>query len=141
MLLKAGTGLATEKHTGQRPVLPSTFPASVACSAGGWGQDGGRISHCVIFWLKPDADADAAEVLLAGCYQYLKDLPGVVNFHAGKMVPSHRPMVDQSNQAGLNVIFKDKAAEEAYQIHPTHLEFVEKVFKPLCEKAVIYDFA
>ena len=99
------------------------------------------ISHCVIFWLKSDADADAAEVLLAGCYQYLKDLPGVVNFHAGKMVPSHRPVVDQTYHVGLNVIFTDKAAEEAYQVHPTHLEFVEKVFKPLCGRAVIYDFA
>jgi hypothetical protein len=41
----------------------------------------------------------------------------------------------------LNVVFTGKAAEEAYQVHPAHLEFVEKVFKVLCEKAVIYDFA
>lgn len=99
------------------------------------------LSHVVIFFVKPDAPAGAADELLAGCHQYLKDLPGVVNFHAGKMVPSHRPVVDQSYQVGLNVIFTDKAAEEAYQVHPTHLEFVEKVFKPLCERAVIYDFA
>ncbi len=99
------------------------------------------ISHCVIFWIKPDAAADAADVLLAGCEEYLKPLPGVVNYHAGKMVPSPRAVVDQSYQVGLNLIFTDKAAEEAYQIHPRHLEFVEKVFKPICEKAVIYDFA
>lgn len=99
------------------------------------------LSHAVIFWIKPEAPPDAAEMLLAGCYQYLKDLPGVVNFHAGKMVPSHRPVVDQTYQVGLNVIFADKAAEEAYQTHPSHLEFIEKVFKPLCHKAVIYDFA
>ena len=98
------------------------------------------LSHCVIFWVKSDAPADAVEVLLAGCHTYLKDLPGVVHFHAGKMVPSYREVVDQTYQVGLNVVFTDKAAEEAYQIHPTHLEFVEKVFKPLCEKAVIYDF-
>ena len=98
------------------------------------------LSHVVIFWIKPDAAPDAADQLLAGCLQYLKDLPGVVNFHAGKMVPSHRPVVDQSYQVALNVVFTDKAAEEAYQIHPTHLEFVEKVFKPLCDRAVIYDF-
>ena len=99
------------------------------------------LSHVVIFWIKPDAAPDAADQLLAGCLQYLKDLPGVVNFHAGKMVPSHRPVVDQSYQVALNVVFTDKAAEEAYQIDPTHLEFVEKVFKPLCDRAVIYDFA
>ena len=99
------------------------------------------LSHVVIFWVKPDAAPDASDQLLAGCHQYLKDLPGVVNFHAGKMVASHRPIVEQSYQVALNVIFTDKAAEEAYQIHPTHLVFVEKVFKPLCERAVIYDFA
>lgn len=99
------------------------------------------LSHVVIFWIKADSPPDAAEVVLAGCYQYLKDLPGVVNFHAGRMVPSHRPVVDQSYQVGLNVVFTDKAAEEAYQVHPSHLEFIAKVFKPLCEKAVIFDFA
>lgn len=99
------------------------------------------LSHVVIFWIKPDAAPDAADTVLAGCHQYLKDLPGVAHFHAGKMVPSRRPVVDQSYQVALNVVFTDKAAEEAYQIHPTHLEFVEKIFKPLCERAVIYDFA
>lgn len=99
------------------------------------------LSHVVIFWIKPDAAADAADQLVAGCHQYLKDLPGVVNFHVGRMIPSHRPVVDQSYQVGLNVVFTDKAAEEAYQIHPAHLEFVEKVFKPLCERATIFDFA
>jgi hypothetical protein len=99
------------------------------------------LSHVVIFFLKADAPAGAADELLAGCHQYLKDLPGVVNFHAGKMVPSDRPIVDQSYQVGLNVVFTDKAAEEAYQVHPTHIEFVEKVFKVLCARAVIYDFA
>jgi hypothetical protein len=98
-------------------------------------------SHVVIFWIKPDAAADAADQLVAGCHQYLQDLPGVVNFHVGLMIPSHRPVVDQSYQVGLNVVFRDKAAEEAYQIHPAHLEFLEKVFKPLCERATIFDFA
>lgn len=99
------------------------------------------LSHVVTFFLNPDAPEDSADSLLAGCHEYLKDLPGVLHFHAGKMVPSHRPVVDQSYQVGLNVVFTDKAAEEAYQVHPRHLEFVEKVFKPLCARAVIYDFA
>jgi len=40
----------------------------------------------------------------------------------------------------LNLLFPDKAAEQAYQVHPLHLEFVEKVFKPTCKKVLIYDF-
>jgi len=97
-------------------------------------------SHIVIFWTRPD-NPEAIEELVAGAEQYLKDIPGVVSFHVGRMVASHRPVVDQSYQVALNIVFPDKATQDAYQTHPRHLEFVEKVFKPLCTKVVVYDFA
>ena len=97
-------------------------------------------SHVVIFWTDPDQPKAAAE-LVAGCNRYLKDIPGVLQFHAGKMVGSPRPVVDQTYQVALNLVFPDKQAQDDYQVHPQHLEFVEKVFKPLCKKALIYDFA
>jgi hypothetical protein len=96
-------------------------------------------SHIVIFWTDP-ARPGAADELLAGANHYLKNIPGVVHFHAGRMSPSPRPVVDQSYQVALNLLFPDKAAEQAYQVHPQHLEFVEKVFKPTCKKVLIYDF-
>jgi hypothetical protein len=96
-------------------------------------------SHVVIFWTKPEK-ANATEELLAGAQKYLADIPGVRSFHVGKMAPSHREVVDQSYQVALNLIFDSKADEEAYQIHPQHLDFVEHAFKPNCSKVVIYDF-
>ena len=96
-------------------------------------------SHVVIFWTSPE-NPNAATALLAGANQYLKPIPGVVAFHIGKMVPSHRPVVDQTYQVALNVIFTDKKAQDDYQVHPLHVEFVEKVFKRVCKKVVIYDF-
>ena len=56
------------------------------------------------------------------------------------MVGSPRSVVDQSYQVALNLGFDSKQAEEEYQVHPLHLDFVEKVFKPNCARAVIYDF-
>jgi hypothetical protein len=97
-------------------------------------------SHIVIFWTDP-AKPRAAEELLAGAIGYLKDIPGVQHFHAGRMASSSRPVVDQSYQVALNLVFADQAAQDAYQVHPRHVEFVEKVFKPLCTKVLIYDFA
>lgn len=97
-------------------------------------------SHVVIFWTDP-ANPTAADQLLAGCHEYLKDIPGVIQYHAGKMVGSHRPVVDQSYQVALNLIFPDKQAQDDYQIHPRHVEFVEKIFKKVCVKATIYDFS
>ena len=97
------------------------------------------LSHIVIFWTNP-GQLNATEELIAGANKYLKNVPGVLQFHVGKMSPSPRPVVEQSYQVAMNITFPSKAAEQAYQIHPQHLEFVEKVFKPTCNKAVIYDF-
>jgi len=96
-------------------------------------------SHVVIFWTdakKPNAAAD----LIAGAEKYLKPIPGVLSYHIGRMVPSPRPVVDQSYQVALNLVFTDKKAQDDYQVHPLHVEFVEKSFKPNCAKVVVYDF-
>jgi hypothetical protein len=96
-------------------------------------------SHVVIFWTDP-ARPGATEELIAGANRYLKSIPGATHFHVGKMAPSHRPVVDQSYQVALNLIFPDKKSQDDYQIHPQHVEFVEKVFKRVCKKVVVYDF-
>jgi hypothetical protein len=96
-------------------------------------------SHIVIFWTDP-ALSTAADDLIAGAIKYLRPIEGVLHFHVGKMAPSHRPVVDQSYQVALNLVFPNKKAQDDYQIHPQHVEFVEKVFKPLCKRVVIYDF-
>jgi hypothetical protein len=97
-------------------------------------------SHIVIFWTDPKKP-QATEELLAGARRYLKQPPGIVHFHVGKMVTSHRPVVDQSYQVALNIVFANKQAQDDYQSHPAHVEFVEKAFKPNCVKCVVYDFA
>jgi len=96
-------------------------------------------SHIVVFWTDP-AQPNAADELIAAANQYLKDIPGVLQFHVGKMSPSPRAVVDQTYQVALNMVFSSKAAEQAYQVHPQHIEFVEKVFKRVGKKVVIYDF-
>ena len=96
-------------------------------------------SHVVIFWADP-ANPKAADELVEGAKKYLEPIPGVRSFHIGRMVPSHRPVVDQSYQVALNLLFDTKQAQDDYQLHPMHVEFVEKVFKPNCQKVVVYDF-
>jgi hypothetical protein len=98
------------------------------------------LSHVVLFYADP-AQADAVEQLEAGCEKYLRSIPGVLSYHTGRPVPSHRPVVDGSYSLALNLIFPDKEAESVYQVHPQHLEFIEHVFKKVCVKAVVYDFA
>ncbi|KAB2674497.1 MAG: Dabb family protein [Verrucomicrobia bacterium] len=97
-------------------------------------------SHVVVFWIDP-SNPTAADELVAGCEKYLRPIPGVITFHVGRMVGSPRPVVEQTYQVALNLVFPDKQAQDDYQVHPLHIEFVEKVFKRVCKKAVIYDFA
>lgn len=96
-------------------------------------------SHVVIFWTDP-ANPAAPDELLAGINQYLKTIPGILHFHAGKMASSHRPVVDQTYQVALNLVFSSKKVQDDYQEHPLHVQFVEKVFKKTCKKVVVYDF-
>jgi Stress responsive A/B Barrel Domain len=96
-------------------------------------------SHIVVFWADP-AQPDAADELVAVANRLLKNIPGVLQFHVGKMVPGERPVVEKSYQVALNLIFPDKQAEQAYQTHPQHLEFVEKHLRRQVKKVVIYDF-
>lgn len=96
-------------------------------------------SHVVIFWTDP-ANPKAVEELIEGAKRYLAPIPGVQHFHIGRMVPSHRPVVDQSYQAALNIQFANKKVQDDYQVHPSHIEFVEKVFKKVCKKVLVYDF-
>ena len=90
--------------------------------------------------MRHPANPKAADELVAGAKKYLAPIPGVLSFHIGKMVGSHRPVVDQSYQVALNLVFPDKKAQDDYQVHPLHIEFVEKVFKRYCTKVVVYDF-
>ena len=96
-------------------------------------------SHVVIFWTDPE-QPNATQELLDGADQYLKPIPGVLHFHIGKMATSERPVVDQSYQVALNIVFPDKKAQDEYQVHPMHVDFIEKVFKRVCKKVVVYDF-
>ena len=96
-------------------------------------------SHVVIFWTVP-GKPDAADNLIAGANKYLRDIPGLVSFHVGRMVPSHRPVVDQSYQVALNLQFATKEEQDVYQVHPMHDRFIEEHFKPNCAKVVVYDF-
>jgi Stress responsive A/B Barrel Domain len=95
-------------------------------------------SHVVIFWTDP-AEPNAPDEVLAGAKQYLASIPGVTNFHAGRMMPSHRDVVDQSYQVGLSIQFESKKLQDDYQVHSSHLEFIDKC-KAFWTKVVVYDF-
>ena len=96
-------------------------------------------SHVVIFWADP-AKPGAADAVIAGGEKFLKNISGLTHFHIGKMVGSTRPVVDQTYQVALNTVFTSKQAQDDYQAHPQHLEFIAQCVKPFVKKVLVYDF-
>ena len=82
--------------------------------------------HCVYFTLKDKSQA-AVDELVGDCHKFLAPIPGIVFYAAGTMAEEmQRPVNDRDFEVALHVVFTDKAAGDAYQVHPNHTAFVDK---------------
>ncbi len=93
--------------------------------------------HHVYFWLKnPESKEDLAK-LVAGL-EKLSSVKEIDIFHIGQPADTDRGVIDRSYSISWLNIFKDKAAQDIYQTHPTHLQFIEEC-AALWSKVVVYD--
>ncbi len=82
--------------------------------------------HNVYFTLKDSSDK-AIENLIDECHTYLSDLPGLVDFSAGRLVPENNREVNVTDfHIGLHVIFSGKSFHDQYQDAKEHNIFVER---------------
>ena len=95
--------------------------------------------HQVCFWLKPGTPESAKAQLIADCRKYLAAVPKVGQLWAGPPADTARDVVDDTYQVGLLVTFPDKAAHDAYQLDPTHHEFIARN-KAHWERVRVIDF-
>lgn len=96
------------------------------------------IAHMVYFTLK-DNSAEAMEKLLASCRNFLTDHPGTKFFAVGTRTPDlTRDVNDQEFHVGLHVIFESRAAHDAYQVSPRHVQFIQEN-KPTWAKVRVFD--
>jgi len=80
--------------------------------------------HNVYFTLK-DGSPENVRKLTEACHKYLTNHEGGVYFAAGGLVSElDRPVNQRDFHVGLCVVFKNKAAHDAYQTHPRHLQFI-----------------
>ncbi len=96
------------------------------------------LGHMVYFALK-DRSPAAVQKLVADCRKYLTDHPGTVFFAAGTLVPDLRRPVNQTDfDVALQVVFESRAAHDAYQTAPRHLQFIEEN-KPNWAQVRVFD--
>jgi len=82
--------------------------------------------HDVYFTLK-DKSPESKAAFVEACKKYLSGHKDAVWFAAGVRAGEFQRQVnDQEFDVALQVVFKDKAAHDAYQEHPRHLKFIEE---------------
>lgn len=97
----------------------------------------GPFVHTVFFWLKdPDSEADRQQ--LHDGLKTISEIDLIQQGYIGVPADTDRDVIDSSYDFSITFIFRNKAEEQAYQTHPTHLEFVEE-HSELWKRVVVYD--
>ena len=122
-----------------RALLVLTLPTLASCETNAARRGTGYPVHVVVCWLKTPGD-EAARQQIIDVSRSFDSIPGVVKVAAGRAIPSERPVVDDSFDVAIAIVFRDEAALRAYDAHPAHKQAVEQTLRPLVGKMVIYDF-
>jgi hypothetical protein len=99
--------------------------ASLALAPAARAADGSRaLAHDVYFTLADKSPA-AVQRLVDACRKHLSGHEGTVFFATGtRAAELAREVNDTAYDVSLHVYFRDKAAHDAYQDHPRHLQFI-----------------
>jgi hypothetical protein len=98
----------------------------------------GKVLHHVFFWLKnPESESD--KLLLKEGLQTLSQIPQVKNLQIGEPASTvKRDVVVNDWQVSELMTFDSSEDQDAYQLDPVHLAFVEN-YSHLWVKVVVYD--
>jgi hypothetical protein len=98
----------------------------------------GTLIHHVFFWLKEPGNESHKKQLVHALNDLLK-VETIKMSHIGFPAGTEsRDVVDHSYSVSYMVMFDDQAGQDAYQVHPLHLKFVEEN-SHLWSKVVVYD--
>lgn len=93
--------------------------------------------HTVFFWMKEDLSEDEAKFFEEGM-EKLGKTPSILSYKWGKPAGTQREVVDNSYTYAWIVDFASKEDQDAYQVDPIHVKFVEES-KDLWTKVQVYD--
>lgn len=124
----------------RRQFVATTAAGAAASVSGGnvMAQSKQQLIHAVFFWLKRPDSEDDRDALIAGL-KTLQQIPAVNSLQIGLPASTEsRDVVDNSFQVSELMFFDDLEAQNNYQAHPIHLEFVENC-SHLWERVVVHD--
>lgn len=83
------------------------------------------LAHMVYFSLHEQTPI-ARQNLVAECKKYLSGHPGTVFFAVGLAADYDREVNDRDFDVALQLVFRDRAAHDSYQVAERHEQFVEQ---------------
>ena len=97
------------------------------------------VVHIVLVWLKEPGNLEHRQQIIAATREFEK-IPGVLDIRVGSVVPSDRPIVDDSFDVGLFLTFSSIEAMNTYLADDKHQQALREVFRPFSERYIVYDF-
>ncbi len=97
------------------------------------------VVHVVLVWLKEPGNLEHRQRIIEISREF-ETIPGVIDVSVGEVVPSDRPIVDDSFDVGLYLTFSSVDAMNAYLADDRHQQALREVFRPLSERYIVYDF-
>ena len=93
------------------------------------------IQHTVVFRLEHAASSPEEQDFLAAARSILTAIPGVRDFAVNRQVSPKSSLTFQ-----FTMRFDDQAAYDAYNVHPSHVDFVANRWVPEVAEFQEYDF-
>ena len=101
-------------------------------------QDETGFVHTVFFWMNENVtDEQKANFAKNGLGELVK-VSSIYKSYFGPPAKTPREVVDNSYDFALSCHFKNKEDQDAYQIDPIHLKFIED-YKDLWKEVIVYD--
>lgn len=93
--------------------------------------------HHVYFWMPAESTPAEKEQLATGI-RSLMSIEQIKMSHLGMPANTNRPVIERSYTYSWLAVFDTPEDEAKYQVHPTHLKFIETC-KHLWTKVIVYD--
>lgn len=101
------------------------------------GQNKATFVHTVFFWLN-DTVSEAEKLAFESGLEILGTVPSIGSYYYGVPAGTPREVVDNSYDYAWIVHFPDAEAQDEYQEHDIHLEFIDK-YQHLWKHVKVYD--
>ncbi|MFK8007091.1 MAG: Dabb family protein [Saprospiraceae bacterium] len=101
-------------------------------------QDETGFIHTVFFWMNENITEEQKANFAKNGLGELVKVSSIYKSYFGPPAKTPREVVDNSYDFALICHFKNKEDQDAYQIDPIHLKFIED-FKDLWKSVIVYD--